>query len=361
MTALPNFDVWDQATLTDVITKPMPGSVGFGTTGDSLGNRIAPLVPHPSRLAKVRVTEMQAVNQLAQLRAPNADPMLVSFKGEQYLEEILEMVLLDEMHRIMEEDYMKLSSPDENIARSAGKSIIDRGNELRIRNEKRTEWMRWQAFQGEMTLTYPTGSPIYINYGLPAGHKPTVTTLWSNTTTADPIADIEAWSNKLADDSGFPAKFLHMTSKTYRYLVENKAIRDSINFNSPQAANLLRPRRTDIDELMTIFSQDVEIVIYDDGYRDETSSGYGYTSLNRYLPDGKVLVTTDYVLNGVRIADVLDGQVTVSAGFDNLAVKQGEQASVMVDHRSHTYFLRYASARIPRLLIPEAFLWATVA
>jgi hypothetical protein len=33
----------------------------------------------------------------------------------------------------------------------------------------------------------------------------------------------------------------------------------------------------------------------------------------------------------------------------------------MLDHISKTHFLRYASARIPRILIPESFIWAKVA
>lgn len=360
MTVPPNFDIWDQALLTDVIQKPLPGSLGAGVTGDTLGNRIAPLVPHRSRVAKIRVTETRPFGK-GQFRAPDATPALFKPPGDTFREELIELALLDEMERIMEEDWIKLKSPDENLSRSVGRSLIERGQILQARNQMLTEWMRWQAFQGELTITYPTGSSLYINYGLPSGHKPTVTTLWSNTEDADPIADIEAWSTVLEDDAGFPGRFLHMTSKTYRHLVENKTIRDSINFNAPSANTLLRPRREDIQNLFTIFSQDIELVIYDDGFRDVGASGYGYNSLTRYLPDGKVLLTTDYTLNGVRIADVLDGQVVVSAGYNNVSIRDGAQAEVMLDHISKTHFLRYASARIPRLIMPEAFLWATVA
>ena len=72
-------------------------------------------------------------------------------------------------------------------------------------------------------------------------------------------------------------------------------------------------------------------------------------------------MTTEYSLDGVRIADTLDGQVTVSRSYNEVDIRQGEQAEVMLDHISKTHFLRYASARIPRIIIPEAFLWATVA
>jgi hypothetical protein len=358
------FDIWDQALLTDVITRPSPNAPGIGDESDLLGNKLAPLVPHAGRLAKIRVTELRPFGR-AQFRAPDATPPLFKPPGETYREEIVELKLIDEMERIMEEDWMKLNSSDENIRRSAGRSIIERGQILQLRNERATEWMRWQAFNGELVVPYNTGASIYINYGLPAGHRPTAGTLWSVTADADPIEDIAAWSEKLADDSGFYGKYLHMNTKTYDYLIRNQKIKNMINFYAPGASNVLRPRREDITNIMTSFSQDIEIVIYDNGFRDvgtPTGPGnYGRSSLTKYLPDGKVLLTTDYVLDGVRIADTLDGQVTVSAGYNNVTIQQGFQAEVMLDHISKTHFLRAASARIPRIIIPEAFLWATVA
>jgi hypothetical protein len=354
------FDIWDQALLTDVITKPLAGSLGEGVETDLLGEKIAPLVPHAGRVAKIRVQEARPFGK-GQFRAPDATPALFKPPGDTYKEEIIELALLDEMERIMEEDWMKLSSPDEDIARSVGRSIVDRGRILALRNRRLTEWMRWQAFNGELTVVYPTGSSVYINYGLPTGHKPTAGTLWSNAATADPIADLTAWSLVLSNDIGYPARYAHMTTPTYNYLLNSSKIQAAINFYASGANSVLRPRREDINNLLTSFSQDIELVIYDDGYRDVGATGYGRSSLTRYLPDGYVLLTTDYTLDGVRIADTLDGQVTVSAGYNEVSIRGGFQSEVMLDHLSKTHFLRAASARIPRLLIPEAFLWAKVA
>src|SRR5688572_24302535 len=142
---LETFDIWDQAQLTHVITKPIAGALGQGTEGDLLGSRIAPLVTFPGTVAKIRVQETRGEG-MAQLRAPNATPALVSFPGETYREELIELALLDEMHRIMESDWVALNSPDENVARAAGRTIVERGQRLALRNARRTEWMRWQAF-----------------------------------------------------------------------------------------------------------------------------------------------------------------------------------------------------------------------
>ncbi len=356
---LTTFDIWDQALLTDVITRPSPSSLGVGDPTDLLGDKLAPMNPIPSRVAKVRVQQLRPFGK-GQFRAPDATPALFKPPGDTYTEEIIELALLDEMERIMEEDWIKLNSNDENISRSVGRSIVDRGKILQLRNERLTEWMRWQAFQGELTVTYPTGSSLYINYGLPTGHKPTTGTLWTDTTNSDPIADISTWSNLLADDSGFYGKHVHMTSKTYNLLINNTKIKNMINFYASGANSVQRPRREDLLNLFTSFAQDIDITVYDNGYRDVGATGYGRSSVTRYIPDYKVLLTTDYTLDGVRIADTLDGQVTVSAGYNEVAIRQGFQAEVMLDHISKTHFLRAASARIPRLIIPEAFLWATV-
>jgi hypothetical protein len=152
-----------------------------------------------------------------------------------------------------------------------------------------------------------------------------------------------------------------MNSKTYNYLIYNTKIKNAINFYAAGANSILRPRREDLLSLFTTFAQDIDITIYDNGYRDTGETGIGRPSLTKYLPDGKVLLTTEYVLDGTRIADMLDGEVLVSAGYNETATRMGFQAEVMLDHISKNHLFRAASARIPRILIPDAFLWATVA
>lgn len=359
------FDVWDQSLLTDVIQRPPAGRAPGAAedTGSFLGEVIAPVKSHAARMAKVRVAELKPFGK-GQLRAPDATPPL--FKPSvTWTEQLIELALLDEMERIPEEEWLALNSADTNRQRSAGASLVDRGRILRLRNQRLTEYMRWQAFTGMLVLTYPPaqgGSQLVINYGLPSGHSPTSTTLWSDVANADPVADIQAWSSVLADDSGFYGAHLHMNSKTYSYLLQNTKIKNQLNFYAGGANSIQRPRRQDILDLFeTFFSTRVDLTIYDNGYRDTGVTGIGRPSLTKYLADGKVLMTTDYMIDGHNIADTLDGEVTVSSGYNATDIRIGEQAEVMLDHISKTHFLRYASARIPRILIPEAILWATVA
>jgi hypothetical protein len=262
------------------------------------------------------------------------------------------------MHRISGEDWLRLNSSDELVRKSAGVELVDRGRILQLRNERLTEKMRWEALTtGKLSVAYPSGSPIVVDYNFASTQLPTVTTLWSNTSSADPIADIRNWSNVLAGLSGYYGVRLHMSSNTYDYLVRNTNIKSYLTATN---RSMLIPTKQDI---MTLLRDGTDIVIYDNGYRaDGVGSNRGVpNSLTRFLPDGKVLMTTEYSIEGQRIAETLDGQVLVANGYNSVAIKQGPQAEIMVDQMSKNHFFRVASARIPRIIYPECFLCATVA
>lgn len=346
------FDIWDQAVLTDLINRPLTTQY---EDNPRLGDLIAPVKPIQSRYAKLRVAQTLAFG-LGQFKAPDATPALYT-PDQTWREEVIELALLEEMHRISGETWLQLNSSDPVVRQSAGVDLVDRGRILQLRNERLTEWMRWQAFQGSLTVTYPSGASLYIDYGLPSGHKPVVSTLWSDTANADPISDIRSWSNTLAGSSGYFGVRLHMSSSTYDYLVRNVNIKSYLTATN---RSMLIPTKSDI---MTLLRDGTDIVIYDNGYRAEgVGSNRGVpNSLTRFLPDGKVLMTTEYKIEGTPIADTLDGQVLVGAGYNQVAIKQGPQSEVMLDQMSKNHFWRQASARIPRLIYPECFLWATVA
>jgi len=349
-----DFDVWDQAVVTDLIVKPLQRA--SETEGPSLGAQIVPFRPHPEMQAKIRVSDINAFGK-GQFRAPAATPPL--FKtGLRWEERIIGLVHLDEMEEIDEEDWRRLNSNDDNVRRSAGVDLVTRGQIARLRNDRLTEAMRWAALSGAMIVTYPSGDKLVIDYGLPAGHKPTASPLWSDTTNSDPLTDLETWSQKLADDSGFYGINAHMSSKTWGYLVKNAKVINALTFNN---SNIKRPTRAEILELMSTFAAQINVIVYNAGYRDVGVTGEAASNITRYLPENVVLLTPEYVIDGVRIADMLDGPVTVSTGYNTTAILQGIQSETMLDHMSKTHFLRVAATRIPRINVPEAVLWATVA
>lgn len=345
------FDITDQAVLTDLIHRPITTQF---EDQPRLGDLIAPVKSIPGRVAKIRTMQTQAFG-LGQFKSPDGSPALYT-PSSSWSESIIELALLEEMHRISGEDWMKLNSRDENVRRAAGVEIVDRGKVLQLRNERLTEWMRWQAFTGELTLTYPTGSQAYINYGFTSAQKPTVSTAWSNVSSADPITDMRSWSTTIASLSGYYGVRYHMSSDTFDYIVRNTNVR---NLLTATDRALLVPTKADI---LSLLRDGTDIVIYDNGYRDDTvgTSRGVPDSLTRFLPLGKVLVTTEYQIEGQNIAETLDGQVLINGGYNEAVIANGPQSEVMYDQMSKNHFFRVASARVPRIVYPECFLYATV-
>ena len=152
--SFPTFDVWDQALLTTIIRRP-PAGRAPGAAEDTtplLGEQIAPNKPHAGTRAKVRVSEILPFGK-GQFRAPDATP-LVYKPAQSWSEQVIDMAILDEWEPISEEDWIKLNSPDDNIRKSVGIDIVDKGRILELRNRRATEWLRLEAFKGEVTIPY---------------------------------------------------------------------------------------------------------------------------------------------------------------------------------------------------------------
>lgn len=344
--------MFDQAVLTDLVVGPVETQMEAAPT---LGSQLAPVNPIQARAARIQVSDLHAFG-IGQFKAPDATPPLMDITGRERREEIIELVLLEEMHRISGERYMRLQSSDENIRNSEMRSIVEIGQILQVRNERLTEKMRWDAFSGQLTVTYnQTGSQLVIDYPLPSGNKPTASPLWSSTSTADPIADLKAWQKQVADESGFYGTKIHLSTDAWELIITNDNLKTY--FNIPTGQPFI-PTEADVLSLLRVGTQ---FVITDAGYRLEAAgASRAAADHTRYLPNNKVLVTTEYSIDGQNIADTLDGQVEISTGFNTTAILQGAQSEVILDQMSKNRFLRQASARIPRLLVPEAFLYATV-
>jgi hypothetical protein len=346
-----NWNIFDQAALTNVINYPI---LTAQENEPTLGEQIAPSVDVQSREVKINVRDVHAFGK-GQLRAPGASPALYEPKVS-LREEVIELAILSEEHRINDEDYLALKSTDENYRKKAGLSIVERGNILAIRNRRLADVHRWDAFSGETVLTYPNGSSLTVDYGFPSGHKPTAGTLWSDTTNSDPIADLKAWQKLSAVEIGHYGTQIHMSSDTWDYILENEKIAEYLT-GSDRGLYVVRK-----DDVLALLRDGTQIIITDAGYRDEgVGTARGVNTLTRYLPQGKVLITTPYTIEGERIADTPNGQVIVSTGYNSVAIRQGPQAEVLLEQRSKTHMLRYESAKIPRILHPGAFVYATVA
>jgi hypothetical protein len=346
------FDPWDTATLTQLINRPLETKwEGIPTVGES----IAPLFSVQSREVKIGAREVFAFGQ-GQFRSPNATPPLVELDAG-ISESKMELVLLDEMRRIKEEDWLELTSPDPRIRKEAGVSLLETGEILAKRNRRLTETMRWQAFSGELEVVYNKGldseASYLIDYGIPSANKVSASKDWSDTANSTPVEDIKKWVKLTTKQVGVQATKVHMSSEARDLMMASESLKDYLTGSD---RGLWIPTEEDVAKLIP----GVEIIIVDQGFRDQGVTTRDKSSLTRYLPVDKLLITTDYVIDGERIADMPDGQVQVANSYNSTATIQGAAAEVKLHHMSLTHYLRYASARIPRIHHPGAFVWADV-
>ena len=169
--SMPGFDIYDQAVLTALVNEPVDTAL---ESAPQLGSQIAPLNNINARMARMDVGRTYSFG-IGQYKAPNAMPALVEMPVTERREALIEMVQLEEMHRINSEQWMRLQSTDENIRNAEGLDVMERGSILRRRLERLTEQQRWQVFvNGSLTITYPrTNSQLVVDYGWLPGHKPT--------------------------------------------------------------------------------------------------------------------------------------------------------------------------------------------
>lgn len=347
------FDIFDQAVLTALVNEPVDTAL---EQAPALGEQIAPTNQIQARMARMDIGRQYSFG-IGQFKAPNAMPALVEMPVTERREALIELVQLEEMHRINSEQWLRLNSSDENIRNYEGLEVVTRGTILRRRLERLSEWMRWQAFvNGSLTVTYPrTNSQLFIDYGWLPGHKPTPTTLWSDTTNSDPVADLEAWQQQVANDSGYLGTRIHLTSSTAKLIVNNVKLKTY--FNVPEG----QPFRATLDQVAQLLAEGTQFIVHDAGFRP-MMSGADRTeaSHTRYLPTKNVLMTTEYTIDGENIADTLNGQVEISADYNATSIQQGPSSEVILDHMTKNRYLREGAARIVRIIHPESFLSATV-
>lgn len=350
---MPSFDIYDLAVLTALVNEPVDTAL---ESAPPLGTQIAPQQNIQARMARMDVGRTYAFG-IGQYKAPNAMPALIDMPTVERQEAIIELVQLEEMHRINSEQWLRLISSDESIRNYEGLDLVTRGQIMRRRLERLTEQQRWDVFvNGTLTITYPrTNSQLLIDYGWLAGHKPTPATLWTDLVNADPVANLESWQQALADDSGHMGLKIHITSADAKLIVNNAKLKTY--FNVPAGV----PFRATLEQVAQLLAEGTEFVVHDAGWRPMASgAARDEAAHTRFLPIGKVVMTTEYSIDGDNIADTLNGQVVVSSAFDDTNDVMGPTNEVIIDHMTKNRYLREGAARITRILHPECFLSATV-
>lgn len=347
-------DILDQSILTDAIVGEQDTEM---EQAPHLGDTIAPLDDIDAQYVSLRVSNVHAYG-IGQFRAPEATPPLMDITGREETEEVIELAHLDEMHRISPLRWERLQSNDERIAGREARRLVEIGQILNRRNERLTEWMRWQAFSGQLTIEYQQrDTALVIDYPLPPGNKPDASAPWTDTVNADPVQDMRAWQNQMATVAGTAGLWFHISSDDLELVLNNQKLRNYFNVAAGQ------PFLPSVDDVIRLLKPGTRFIDQDAGYREESvGASKAPADHTRYLPIGNVLLTpANYRANGVPIADTPNGLVEIATGYNTTALLNGPQSEViMKGEGAYQRFLRVASRRIPRLRVPEGFLYANV-
>jgi Phage major capsid protein E len=352
-------DIMDQAALTEAIVGPVETEM---ETAPFLGEQIAPMADTDDQYASMRVEDLHATG-IGQFRAAEASIPLMDVTGREVREEVIELAFLDEGHRISPRRWEILTQGGDILAKREARNLVEIGQILERRNERLTEWMRWQAFSGQLTIEYEyRDSALVIDYPLPSGHKPAAAIPWTVVSdpdpeaVSDPVNDLRTWLQTASTSAGAPARRIHISDEDAELIVLNQRLPGYFNVEEGQ------PFMPTLDDVLKLLPPNTQFVPMNSAYR-ETSVGASTApgDHTRFLPLGKVLITTDYSLDGLPIADTLNGPVEIRTGVDTTTFLAGPQSEIILKGEGvYTRVLRQASRRIVRLRRPEAFLYASV-
>lgn len=352
---MPFLDLYDQVVVTEFVRREYEALVRGAGGGEDrtthLLPKIMPTTPINGRHVRVRYQDILGVG-LAQFKAPGAAPQLWTFK-KNLREKFMEIVDIDEMHRVDPVEMLQIKSPDPNVVSEVQVSLSERATAMAERNDNRTTWMGWEALKGVLVVPYPNAAPITVNYGIPAPHFPTFATAWTDLTNADPLEDLWTLGAVAIPASGIYLGHHHMSFQTYRYFQRNKKLLEKL---SSYGRDVMIPTDGDIKQLLR---EGTQITVTDDGYMQENSTD---KTLVKWIPDGKVFTTTpDYRYANRKIAEMKDGWVLVGGPTtsDQPVARQGMQSEWIYNRVNQATLFRQASARMPLIHAPEALAWAT--
>lgn len=108
------------------------------------------------------------------------------------------------------------------------KRIFDDNSTLLENAALTREAMRMQALTTGMISISGNGVALSYDYGVPANHKVAPTTKWTVSASADPIADIIAWADLIANTKGTRPTEILMNGATLNMIKKADAVKNAV-------------------------------------------------------------------------------------------------------------------------------------
>lgn len=150
------------------------------------------------------------------------------------------------------------------------------------------EMLRMQLLTSGAIAFASNGQAISYDFGVPSGNKKQ--TNWHNTTTADPIKDINDWLDDVENATGSRPRNILMNRNTLRLFVSMSSVKNALYVfaNGTVTPNTTSAQRYIEQETNT------RIFIYDKGYTDEATGNFV-----KFVADDVVVIFPDNVGEGV--------------------------------------------------------------
>jgi hypothetical protein len=189
--------------------------------------------------------------------------------------------------------------------------IADIMVDLNSRLETRIEWMRWQPIIANSLAINDNKVQFTITYNIPSRQRPTASPLWSSTTTADPISDIQTWL-RIARGSGGKVTKIWFNSMVETYLFRNARVLSLIDrvFHSGNTGVM---SKAILSSIINTYIGSLPYEMYDAGYNVIT-----YTT----VAQGAGGVTSVYVddATGLAANDVIQIAAADESAEENLTI-----------------------------------------
>lgn len=323
--------------LTEAIRKWQP------EPGMFIGGDMFPVEDHP--VQAVEWDEYGPINGLASAHASGNKAKVVKHPIRKH--HVERSLYFKEAMELTEEDVENIRQAGTYNQLAGEEEAMRMVETLGLRQEARLEHLRWSMMAGSVALD-ENGVKRTITYTL--GSTPTAGQLWSLTSKADPIRDMQTWAKTFRGKTNGPLKVFY--NRTIgEYLSQNERVRELIKRTSSVAelgpanvGNMLAPLVGGIESM----------TMYDEGY---TTEGGVYTP---FIAENKIFMVGRPV-RGQRLGAF---KTTPSAHNGGLKPRPGKFVITKDDlEKGDPPVFKVISGikGVPILQHPDAILYATVA